>query len=203
MLSTPPCAGAADVTLVPTDPFLVDRARAGDREAYAALVRRHRERIYRTALQVLGCPADADDVAQDVVIHLATALDRFDGAASFTTWLHRVVVNRSLNHRRAHRATSEITEHAHPRHRGPEHAVVTAAEVAAGLRAIAALPDELRAPLVLIQLEGMSYREAALATGVPVATVRGRLARARCRIAAAMANWTPAPAVPGTAPLAG
>ncbi|MFC5138930.1 RNA polymerase sigma factor [Actinomycetospora rhizophila] len=202
MLSTPPPA-AADVTLVPTDRFLVDRARDGDREAHAALVRRHRQRIYRVALQVLGCPADADDVTQDVVIHLATALARFDGTASFTTWLHRVVVNRSLNHRRAHPSTSEITEHTHPHSRGPEHAVVTAAEVTAGLRAIAALPDELRAPLVLIQLEGMSYREAAAVTGVSEATVRGRLARARCRLAAAMADWTPVPAVPRPARHAG
>ncbi|GAA4916720.1 RNA polymerase sigma-70 factor (ECF subfamily) [Actinomycetospora succinea] len=203
MLSTPPAAGAADVTLVPTDTFLVDRARVGDREAYAALVHRHRDRVYRVALQVLGCPADADDVAQDVVIHLATALERFDGTAAFTTWLHRVVVNRCLNHRRAHRPTSEITESAHPRSRGPEHAVVTAAEVAAGLRAVAALPDELRVPLVLVQLEGMSYRQAAAVTGVSEATVRGRLARARYRLASAMADWTPAPAVPRTAPAAG
>ncbi|MEJ2863830.1 RNA polymerase sigma factor [Actinomycetospora flava] len=204
MLSTPRSAGAAGVTLDPTDRFLVDRARGGDRDAYAALVHRHRERVYRTALQVLGSPADADDVTQDVVIHLATALVRFDGTASFTTWLHRVVVNRCLNHRRARRPTGEITESAHPHVRGPEHAVVTAAEVAAGLRALAALPDDLRVPFVLVQLEEMSYRQAAAVIGVSEATLRGRLARARRRLAAAMTEWSPAaPAAPRSVPAAG
>jgi RNA polymerase sigma-70 factor, ECF subfamily len=172
------------------DRWLVDKVRAGDRDAYEVLIRRHRDRIYRIAVRMLGSHADADDVTQDVVIQLWTALSGFAGTASFTTWLYRVVVNRCLNHRRAQRPTSELSEEVHPTARGPEDSVVAGEEVVAGLRAITALPDELRVPLVLVQLEGLSYREAATVTKVSEATLRGRLARARTRLLSDMRGWS-------------
>ncbi|WP_433028687.1 RNA polymerase sigma factor [Actinomycetospora sp. CA-053990] len=171
------------------DGWLAERARGGDVAAYEVLVRRHRDRIRGIALRVLGNTADADDVTQDVVIGLWTARSGYDGAAAFTTWLHRVVVNRCLNHRRAQRPTGELTEILHPVARGPEDSVVAGEHVAAGLRAIAALPDELRVPLVLVHLEGLSYRQAAAVTGLSEATLRGRLARARARLTAEMTPW--------------
>ena len=67
--------------------------------------------------------------------------------------------------------------------------MVAGEHAAAGLRAIAALPDELRVPLVLVHLEGMSYRQAAAETGLSEATLRGRLARARLRLTSGMTPW--------------
>ncbi|WP_433787464.1 RNA polymerase sigma factor [Actinomycetospora sp. CA-101289] len=172
------------------DRWLVGRARDGDRRAYEELVRRHRDRIYRIALRLLGSPADADDVAQEVVIQLWTALAGFGGTSAFTTWLYRVVVNRCLNHRRAQRPYRQIEDADHPRVPGPERRVLAGEELQAGLAAISALPEEQRVPLVLVQLEGLSYRQAAAVTKTTEATVRGRLARARATLMAEMKDWT-------------
>jgi RNA polymerase sigma-70 factor (ECF subfamily) len=172
------------------DRWLVGRARGGDRSAYEELVRRHRDRIYRIALRMLGSPADADDVAQEVVIQLWTALAGFGGTSAFTTWLYRVVVNRCLNQRRAQRPHRELEDGDHPRVPGPERQVLAGEELQAGLAAISALPEEQRVPLVLVQLEGLSYRQAAVVTKTTEATVRGRLARARATLMAEMKDWT-------------
>ena len=172
------------------DVWLVERAKAGDAGAYELLVRRHRNRIYRIALRLLGSPADADDVAQEVVIQLWTALSGFAGTSSFTTWLYRVVVNRCLNHRRGQRPTGELTDADHPRAPDPARRVVAGEQLQAGVAAIAALPEEQRVPLVLVQLEGLSYRQAAAVTKVSEATVRGRLARARATLMAEMKDWS-------------
>lgn len=161
------------------DAWLVGKAQGGDLDAYETLIRRHRQRIFRIALRMLGDPADADDVAQEVVIQLWTALSSFAGTSSFTTWLYRVVVNRSINHRRSRRPTEEITETDQPAVRGTEDVVLDRAELRAGLDAIAALPEDLRVAMVLCQLEGLTYREAAAVMDTSVDTVRGRLHRAR------------------------
>jgi RNA polymerase sigma-70 factor (ECF subfamily) len=171
------------------DRWLVDKVRAGDLGAYEMLIRRHRDRIYRIALRMLGSPADADDVAQEVVIQLWTAMTGFAGTSSFTTWLYRVVVNRCLNHRRGQRPTRELLDADHPREADPERRVLAGEQLHAGLAAIAALPEEQRVPLVLVQLEGLSYREAATVTKVSEATVRGRLARARATLMTEMKDW--------------
>ena len=67
------------------DRWLVDKVRGGDVDAYEVLIRRHRDRIYRIALRMLGNPHDAEDIAQDVTIQLWTAVSGFLGSASFTT----------------------------------------------------------------------------------------------------------------------
>ena len=182
--------GAASDVDPQAELWLVERARRGDIGAYEVLIRRHRDRIYRIALRMVGNPADADDVAQDVVIQLWTALATFAGTSSFTTWLYRVVVNRSLNHRRNQRPNRELTEEDHPSAPGPERRVLAGEELQAGLAAIARLPDDLRVPLVLVQLEGLSYREVAAVTKVSEATVRGRLSRARTTLMAEMKDWS-------------
>jgi RNA polymerase sigma-70 factor (ECF subfamily) len=69
------------------DRWLVGKAREGDLGAYEELIRRHRDRIYRIALRITGDAADADDVTQEVVIQLWTALSGFVGSSAFTTWL--------------------------------------------------------------------------------------------------------------------
>ncbi|GAA4856946.1 RNA polymerase sigma factor SigM [Actinomycetospora corticicola] len=172
------------------DRWLVGRVVAGDVEAYEELLRRHRDRIYRIALRVLADPADADDVTQDIAIQLWTGLSSFTGSAAFTTWLYRVVVNRCLNLRRRRRRTEELTEATHPTAPGPEARVVAGQELEAGIAALADMPEELRVALVLIQLEGLSYAQAAAVLKVPEATVRGRLARGRAQLVKSMRSWS-------------
>src|SRR5258706_12843550 len=79
------------------DDVTVERAKRGDREAFAALVRKYQRRVYSTAFHITGNHGDADDVAQDAFIRAFRGLPRFDGQSAFFTWLYRIVVNVALN----------------------------------------------------------------------------------------------------------
>lgn len=185
-------AGAMREARDAEDGWLVRRARMGDAEAFEVLIARHQDRIFRIALRVLGNRQDAEDVMQDVLIQLWTGLAGFAGASAFTTWLHRVVVNRCLSRARSARRTETIPEPGEPGHpRAPAAAerVQDQAELAVAGAAVAALPEDQRSVFVLCQLEGLSYREVAVIQGLAEATVRGRLARARQRLAHSMEEW--------------
>lgn len=187
-------AGESAVAERELDDWLVGRARAGDVEAYEALIRRHRDRIYRIALRMLADRSDAEDVAQEVVIQLWTGLTAFAGTSAFTTWLYRVVVNRCLDlRRRRGSAASESVpgpeEPGHPTEVAVDHRVADRLRLQATTRAVAALPEEQRIVFVLHQLEGLSYREVATVLRTTEPAVRGRLARARGALARALREW--------------
>ncbi len=172
------------------DLWLVTKVRDGDVDAYEVLVRRHRDRIYRIALRMLGDPHDAEDITQDVVIQLWTALSGFTGASSFTTWLYRIVVNRCINHHRRRRSTRPVLDTDPAPAPGADDTAIARERVAAAVRAIAALPPDLRTVLVLHQMEGLSYREVAAITNLTEPTVRGRLHRARAHLLDELGSWS-------------
>ena len=168
----------------------MDKARGGDPEAWEVLLRRHRQRIYRIALRMLGDPDDAEDVAQDVAVQLLTALAGFTGTSSFTTWLYRIVINRSLNHQRRRRPTRPLLESDHPVAAGPEVTVLARGRAAATAEALARLPDQLRSALVLHEMEGLRYQEVASVLDVSEPTVRGRIYRARLHLVDDLREWS-------------
>lgn len=172
------------------DDWLIGKAQAGDVDAYEVLVRRHRNRIYRIALRMLANPHDAEDVAQDVVIQLWTALAGFTGEGAFTTWLYRIVVNRCLNLVRRRPPVRPILDSDHPPTVGADDEVVARQRSEATLRAIGSMPPDLRAVFVLQQIEGLSYQEVATILDVPEATVRGRLYRARRHLLDTLRSWS-------------
>ncbi|WP_328309713.1 RNA polymerase sigma factor [Actinomycetospora sp. NBC_00405] len=185
-------AGAVRANRDAEDGWLVGRARAGDAEAFEVLISRHQDRIFRIALRVLGNRQDAEDVMQDVLIQLWTGLAGFAGTSAFTTWLHRVVVNRCLSRARSARRTDVVpgpSEPGHPRAPAAAEQVQYQVQLAAAGAAVVALPEDQRSVFVLCQLEGLSYREVAVIQRLPEATVRGRLSRARERLARAMEAW--------------
>lgn len=178
------------------DEWLVGQAVAGSGfsgQAFEVLLRRHQDRIYRIALRMTGSHADAEDITQDVAVQVWRMLATFTGSSTFSTWLYRIVVNRCLNHLRAQRVTGRRTEPLldsdHPTTAGPEARVLDGARVDAAAAALGALPTEQRAALVLCQIEGLSYRDAAAAIGVTEAAVRSRLERGRRNVTAAMQEW--------------
>lgn len=175
------------------DRWLIDKARGGDAAAFGMLLRRHQDRVYRIALRILGNPQDAEDVTQDVAVQLWRVLATFAGGSTFSTWLYRIVVNRCLNLQRTRRArggqTRPLLESDHPLEAGPEDRALGAARTQATGRAMAALPDEQRAVLVLYQVEGLSYREVASILNISEAAVRSRLARARASLLRALRDW--------------
>lgn len=172
------------------DEWLVAKAKDGDVDAFEALVRRHHSQIYRIALRIVGNPQDAQDVTQDVLIQLWGSLAGFLGSSAFTTWLYRMVVNRSLNHRRRTRPPVSLFEDDRPAAAGPAEEVIARHRADATARTIAALPAEQRAVVVLHQMEGFSYAEVAAILAIPESTVRGRLARGRRTLADQLREWT-------------
>lgn len=189
-MSAAPGDGAAGGLDEEADRWLIGKARAGDVDAYEVLVHRHRTRIYRIALRMLGDPHDAEDVAQDVLIQVWSSLAGFAGTSAFTTWLYRIVVNRCTNHVRRRRWTRPVSEQDHPAVAGAEDTAVARQRARATMAAVAALPPDQRAVIVLHQLEGLSYREVAAVVNVSEDAVRGRLYRARVNLVEALRSWS-------------
>ena len=183
-------SGSRDDFDVEADTWLVRKAgREGSIEAYEVLVRRHRDRIYRIALRMLGNPDDAEDIAQDVVLQLWTALAGFVGDSSFTTWLYRIVVNRCLNHIKRRRHDEPLPDPDLATSPGADTQAVARGHARAAMAAVTALPPELRAPIVLVEIEQLSYQEVATILNLPEPTVRGRLHRARRQLVDTLREW--------------
>lgn len=174
--------GASDDSRSDTE--LVAGYLSGERSAYECLYRRHRDRVFRVCLGVLGDREAALDVTQDVFVRLIGRLDRFDGRAAFTTWLHRVAVNACYDLLRTRRPIP-VAEVPEP---GPDPVDATSAvdSRADVLAALSTLTEEHRAVVVLHDVEGFQYQEIAAALEVPIGTVKSRLARARLRLAEAL-----------------
>ncbi|MBC7679855.1 MAG: RNA polymerase sigma factor SigM [Pseudorhodobacter sp.] len=171
---------------------------AGDPDAFDALVRQHRQRLWAVALRTLGEPEEAADAVQDACLSAYRAAASFRGDARVTTWLHRIVVNACLDRvrRRAARPTVPLPEQlpAEPRDRLAERETVL--DVG---RALALLPVEQRTAIVLVDLEGMSVEQAAAVLGVPSGTVKSRCSRGRARLAVTLGHLAPSAPTP-TAP---
>ena len=165
----------------------VRRARSGDRDAFASLVRGHHVRVLRLCLSMLRDACDAEDAAQEVFLKAYKSLDQFAGACAFSTWLHRIAANHCLDLlRRASRRRTESLD-ASERKEGAESAAadpspepgasLEAADLAA--RALAGLPEDYRLILVLRETQGLSYMELAEALECSLDSVKARLRRAR------------------------
>jgi RNA polymerase sigma-70 factor (ECF subfamily) len=165
------------VGVPPADHELAQRARNGDREAFAQLVKKHQRRAYATAMHLMGQHSDADDVLQEALLRAFRGLGGFDGRAAFSTWLHRIVVNVALNHLRARRRPALPIEAAE--NVGVPPRVEPRAEARAVLAALAELSPPLRVTLVLATVEDMPYREIAETLSVPEGTVAWRVNQAR------------------------
>src|SRR5260370_40542784 len=99
---------ADDANMDLEDRALVERARAGDRDALECLVQRHQGWIYNIAVRMLYHPQDAEDATQEILLKALTRLSSFEGRSSFRTWLYRIVVNHALNITRG-RAAQPLT----------------------------------------------------------------------------------------------
>ncbi len=187
-------AGADDE---PTDDELLAAHVAGDPDAFARLFTRHRDRLWAVALRTMGNPHDAADGLQDGLVAAYRRADSFRGDAAVTTWLHRVIVNACLDRiraakvRRAEALPDDLEERGD---RGsvltsggdrddPEQAAIGDERRRALLTALASLPYEQRAALVLVDMEGHSVAEAAAILDCAEGTVKSRCARGRARLA--------------------
>lgn len=174
----------ADVPLQPVrtggDNVLVNRAKAGDRLAFAQLLEDHYDFIFRTACKWSGRKSDAEDIAQDVCIKLATAIQSFDGRSAFTSWLYRVTVNMVRDMQRSSsRRDKNIDAFSlvHPEDDpGNQEESATAKEL---WRAVSELPEKQREAIMLVYAEDMNHADAAEIMGCKEATVSWHIHEAK------------------------
>ncbi len=176
--------------ITPTDQALLEAHREGDPDAFAEIVRRHRDRMWAVALRTLGDPEEAADAVQDALVSAYRAAAGFRGDSAITTWLHRIVVNACLDRarRRSVRRTVPLPEQEDEEDRNSRDAAISedptdAADLSMDVSAaLATLPTDQRAALVLVDLQGYPVDEAAKILGVPTGTVKSRCARGRARL---------------------
>ncbi len=168
-----------------TDEGLVARVIDGEPQLFEQLMRRNNTRVYRTARSVLRDNAEAEDVMQDAWVRAYEHLREFDGRSLFSTWLTRIALHEALarvRRRRGHEPLQSVPEDDvmfHAEERSPEQNA-TDGELRGVLeRAIDALPDEFRTVFMLRAVEELSSVETASCLGIPEATVKTRLHRAR------------------------
>jgi RNA polymerase sigma-70 factor (ECF subfamily) len=166
-----------------TDAVLVRRARGGDRDAFAALVRRHRPLLLRGCARMVGADGAAD-AAQDAVLTAMLSLDRLREPASFGAWLVGIGLNACRALLRARTVPAAAQRAAHEGGRSP-HAAAEASEIVALVRsAIAELPKGQREAVTLYYLAGLTQAEAADHLGIPPGAVKTRLHKARASLRA-------------------
>ncbi|MCD9096326.1 RNA polymerase sigma factor RpoE [Luteimonas fraxinea] len=173
------------------DEELVKRVQAGDTAAFDLLVRKYQHRIAALIGRYVSDWSEVQDVAQETFIRAYRALGNFRGDAQFYTWLHRIAVNTAKNYLVAHNRrppTDDIdiedAEHFESGIRlrdsdTPERELMRQQLEQTVMRAVEALPEELRVAINLREVDGLSYDEIAERMGCPIGTVRSRIFRAR------------------------
>ena len=174
------------------DRELVAAAQRGDRDAFKTLFERYHRRAYALALGVVRHPDDALDVVQEAFIKAHKYLDKFEGNASFYTWLYRIVMNLAIDHLRKHRRVKPVEldetriepdgdESLLPRILGgnPGQALMDKQIRTRIDQALDQLSENHRSVLVMRELEGLSYEEMAQAMSCSKGTIMSRLFHAR------------------------
>lgn len=174
-----------------TEQQLVLRAKAGDDEAFAQLMRDNEKRIYNLTLRMTGNPEDAMDLAQEAFLNAWRGLKFFKGDSAFSTWVYRLASNACIDHLRRQKRRQDISapmpvdeeddippdipdDRFQPEQELERQELRNA--VCAGLEQ---LSDEHRQVLVMREINGLSYQEIADVLDLEAGTVKSRIARAR------------------------
>ena len=168
-----------------TDEALAAKARSGDRQALQRLLERHHDTAFRFSYRLLGSRADAQDVAQEVLIRLVERISSFRGDSRFSTWLYQMVLNACRDHRRRQGRVQAMEQ---------GYAVIQAHEQAnwadgdARLRwlylALDRLKPDLKETALLILAEEVTQEDAAAILGISAGTVAWRMSEVKKRLRA-------------------
>ena len=185
------------------DAQLIERIKAGQTEAYGALVQKYQDRVFNTCWRICGHLEDARDLTQEAFLKAFEKLEGFRHESGFYTWLFRIAVNLARTHRRNSARRRTVSLDGGPevagtqaenlaRHvpdgatEGPDRSATRAELQGTVARALLALDDDFRAVVVLRDIEGFDYQEIAMILEVPPGTVKSRLHRARAALAEAI-----------------
>lgn len=163
---------------------LLRAARRGDPDAFMELLAPERPRLESLASRLLDDHADVADVLQEVYLSAYHALPRYRGDARLGTWLYRIAYNACIRHQARRPATGDAE--VDRRRPSPDHAASVAVRLDLET-ALALLPIEQRALVLMIDRDGFDYRAAAEALSIPLGTVSSRLATARAKLREALA----------------
>lgn len=171
------------------DRILVQAAQDGDVDAFEALVRRNQAAVYRVALRMLASQADAQDATQDTFVRAWRGLGRFRRESAVSTWLYQIVTRRCLDVIAVRRPSQDLQDVDLDAGIDVSHSVEQHERLRAVTRAIARLPGEQRAALVLREFEGLSYHEVADVLNTSVPAIKGRIHRARLAVLKQTTAW--------------
>ncbi len=164
------------------------RAKRGDAAAIDSLLRAHYDMVRAVCHRIIINTSDAEDATQIALLSIVRALPSFDGRSKFSTWIYRIATNAALDEVRRiqRRPLPTDKESVYDTPKGDHtNAVDAQMDVSA---ALAQLPEEYRTAIVLRHVADLEYEEIAAIQGVPVGTVRSRLARGRSQLAEILGN---------------
>lgn len=183
-------------------PYSIEALRAGDREAFAAVVDEYSPKLYRLALRMMGDPLEAEDVLQDGFLKAFDAIDSFEGRSSISTWLYRIISNEALMRLRKKKPElisvdapirtddgDEIPRRLEDWCCLPEEEFMTAEAMGQLDRAMDELTPALKTAFVLRDLQGLSTAEAADTLEISEAALKTRLSRARLQLREALSAY--------------
>ncbi|WP_300329524.1 RNA polymerase sigma factor RpoE [Accumulibacter sp.] len=174
------------------DQALVERAQAGDGQAFEVLFAKYQRKVARLLSRYIRDQAEVEDVSQEAFIKAYRALPSFRGESAFYTWLYRISINTAKNYlvaqgRRAPTSTEVDADDAESfddagqlRDINTPESLLQSRQIGETIdAAMAGLPEDLRSAIMLREIEGLSYEEIAEAMNCPIGTVRSRIFRAR------------------------
>lgn len=172
----------ADETVL-SDDDLIAGARSGDRRAFARLVERHYDFMFRVAWKWCGRKSDAEDIAQDAAVRLGKAIRSFRGQGAFTTWLYPLVLNAARDHvRKTARETRKVDAYGVHMATFGEAGEEPDDRANSLWEAVRKLPDKQREAITLVYGEGLGHAEACEVMGCAEATVSWHVHEARKRL---------------------
>lgn len=159
---------------------LIKRFIDGDESVFSLIIRRHKEKVRNIIYLTLNSNNDVDDIAQEVFITVYKNLNQFKFQAQFTTWLYRITINKCKDHIRKMRIRKVFSPIKDVDKEAGYNVPVEESNTAELVQqAIKKLPDKLRVPLLLKDIEGFSYQEIAETVQCEIGTVKSRIFRAR------------------------
>ncbi len=171
---------------------LLELVAEGDHDAFTKVMEAHEDRIFSVCLRILSDRENALDATQETFITVFRKASQFEGKAAVGTWIYRIAVNTCYDQLRKakRRKTTALPDHYDPADPFAEETVESAGMRPEIRSALAKVPRDFRAAIVLADIEGLGLPEVGKALGVPVGTVKSRLYRGRRILARHIGNQT-------------
>jgi RNA polymerase sigma-70 factor (ECF subfamily) len=175
------------------DLALVERCRQGDLTAFEEIYRAHSGKLFSLACRMVGNPADAEDLLQEIFLSAHRKLESFRGESALGTWLYRLATNQCLDYLRSKAAkagqlTGAIEDEPALADMGSRKLAERTVAKMDLERAMAKLPEGARAAFVLHDVQGLEHREVAEVLGVAEGTSKSQVHKARLRLRALLAG---------------